>query len=405
MDEANRKMETFHALIETMLRDPDLAQRMASFASGSVAQRTSSILTKSTRRSLVTSLHSGAHLPTGHAADTSPAVASSSSASIFSTSSQGSRRNFLLAFERTLVKTRVCKNATRPMSIDSFNTMDSGRSRWSQLSGLSLEKISNISFICLPVYAVELSNGQVYQQVLGKTADGRIGGGMLSIARLQYLREGGFNFANNMRLRLIPEALRLSRLHAAAQKGDTATIQALLDRYTDIDGLDGDDRTALHHAAMGGHETAVRLLLDRGADMEAKDSLCQTPLHQAVHGGHDTTARLLVDRGVNIDARDMKGQTALHRAADFGREDSVPLLLDRDADVNYRDLDRRTPLHCAAREGYEITVRLLPDRGAHMNAYDIWKRTPLDDAKKEGHQAIVELMIARRVTNVLPQGV
>jgi len=292
-----------------MLLDPGLSQRMLSFASQAVVQLTPSTMA------------SDSHPPTGSdrpipAAKHPVTSSSGSGSSIFTTSSRLSCQSFLRSIDKTFAKTRVYRNARRNVSTDSFNTTDTGLSRWSQLSGLSLGEISNVSIICLPVYTVELNNGQVYQQVMGRAADGKVRSGMVSLPRLQSLRQESVKVAAELRLRLLSVSDRERRLLEAATEGDSNTIELLLKKMeSHIHVIDANMQTCLHHAASRGHEATVRLLLDRGAEMVATYWRKNTPLHVAAGGGREATVRLLLDRGAEIGAKNSTMNPPLHVAA------------------------------------------------------------------------------------------
>ena len=85
-----------------------------------------------------------------------------SSHSVFSTSTKNTLRSLCepLKLENVLNGTRVYRMANRNTSTSTFKTITS---LFSQLSGQSLSEISDISVIRLPVYALELNNGDLYQ--------------------------------------------------------------------------------------------------------------------------------------------------------------------------------------------------------------------------------------------------
>lgn len=64
----------------------------------------------------------------------------------------------------------------------------------------------------------------------------------------------------------------LEKLTQAAERGDLAEINAILDKNpTVINQRDGTGATALHCAAFGGHRAAVQALVKRGAEINARD--------------------------------------------------------------------------------------------------------------------------------------
>lgn len=152
-------------------------------------------------------------------------------------------------------------------------------------------------------------------------------------------------------------------LLVAAKKGDTATVQALLDKGADVNAKDKDGWTALMFAANNGHATIVQALLDRGADVNAKteDEKGATALMVTAWQGHTAIVEALLDRGADVNAKAKDdGMTALMLAVMEGHTATVQALLDKGADVNAKDKSGLTALMLAKSEGHtEIVVKLL----------------------------------------------
>jgi Ankyrin repeats (3 copies) len=81
-------------------------------------------------------------------------------------------------------------------------------------------------------------------------------------------------------------------LHAAARKGQTVEVEALLKSGVPVDSRDKDGRTALMLAADRGKAAAVRLLLARGADPKARDARGWTAYALALASGRDEVLAL-----------------------------------------------------------------------------------------------------------------
>lgn len=78
---------------------------------------------------------------------------------------------------------------------------------------------------------------------------------------------------------------KVAALRIAAEHGQLAVMEQLLDAGTPIDGTDRDGSTALHAAAYRGSTNGVRFLLDRGADPARRDTrFNSTPLSWCRHG-------------------------------------------------------------------------------------------------------------------------
>jgi len=93
------------------------------------------------------------------------------------------------------------------------------------------------------------------------------------------------------------------RLFDAAQKGDLATLTALLDQHPEK--LQARNKpyehTLLHVAAAAGHLASVDLLLERGLDVNAREKGDNTyAMHWAAAAGHLDVVRRLADAGGDV---------------------------------------------------------------------------------------------------------
>ncbi len=89
------------------------------------------------------------------------------------------------------------------------------------------------------------------------------------------------------------------QLLLAAEDGDTAAVQQLLDKGANIEATDKLGRTALIKAAIVGKTEVIKLLLDKGANIEAKDQDGTTALGWAKVFAWDETAKLLREHGAH----------------------------------------------------------------------------------------------------------
>ena len=85
---------------------------------------------------------------------------------------------------------------------------------------------------------------------------------------------------------------------AAARKGDTAAVKALLDKGVDVNAKTRYGATGLSYACDKGHIDVVKLLIERGADVNSKDTFYgEVPLGWALSKEHIEIIRLLLDKG------------------------------------------------------------------------------------------------------------
>jgi ankyrin repeat protein len=121
---------------------------------------------------------------------------------------------------------------------------------------------------------------------------------------------------------------------AAGGNGDVQTVQAYLDRGTDVNLKDQAGATPLHYAAAAGRLQIVQLLLERGANPNVRTITTeQTPLHMAAMAGHAKVVQLLLNHKARATLSDAQGKTPLEYVEQSyltGRTSPVAQLL-RDA--------------------------------------------------------------------------
>ena len=194
-------------------------------------------------------------------------------------------------------------------------------------------------------------------------------------------------------------------LHAAAQRGDTATIEHLATSSPKaaLDARDGHGRTPLHVAAFARRRDAARALIRAGASTGALDddrydavtiaavaddeetlrtllaagassSLITshydgTALIAAAHLGHDGVVRQLIAAGAPLDHVNNLHWTATIEAVVLGdggarHRSTLAALLEAGANTQLADRDGKTPLQLARSRGYGEMASMLAAAGA-----------------------------------------
>lgn len=197
-------------------------------------------------------------------------------------------------------------------------------------------------------------------------------------AQLVVAREHGFASWRALKARidaLNPDAAARSRIFAAAQAGDLATVRAAFDGGFDPYAMDEDGHT-IHQIAKEKRFEPLELLARTAMARETRPrDIVQAlaAIIDAAQTGDAGALRARLDAHPDlIDAPGGKGfqkATALHLAALNDRHACLRLLIERDADLSVRDFpDNATPLHFAAMRGGLETVRTLVEAGADPNA-------------------------------------
>lgn len=176
---------------------------------------------------------------------------------------------------------------------------------------------------------------------------------------IKFLHQNGVDVAE-------PDDQKTSCLHVAAEEGNTAVMDYLINRMKvdpQIYDIDGD--TPFHAAARAGKLEAMKFLNKtvggRHGALDAETGYNQaTPVHLSAMNGHiDVVAYLISSGVVDINAQDFDGRTALSCACADGAEDVVKLMVTEGARMDVADNDGYKPLHHAALNEHDSIVKYL----------------------------------------------
>ncbi len=198
------------------------------------------------------------------------------------------------------------------------------------------------------------------------------------------------------------EAARYGGLHAAAHKGDLASIERLAtaaaNRPADINPRDGHGRTPIHVATFARQRNAIRALAKAGADLELLENDRYDAVTIAAVANDEETLRVLLSLGASARlVTSVYDGTALIAAAHLGHDGVVKQLIAAGA-----PLDHVNNLHWTAviesivlGQGgprHQETLRALLAAGANINLKDRQGNTPMQLAKARGYQEMVRLL-------------
>ena len=171
---------------------------------------------------------------------------------------------------------------------------------------------------------------------------------------------------------------------------DNVPIELLPRDITDAADLDG--MTALHFAAQKGNKAIVQFLLENGADVKAQDIvLSRTALHFAAENGDLDTVKCLAEHGADLLDKDDFGATALHYAAKNNRLDVIKYMVSKKMDYTAKDARGWSAMHYAADGGSIDVIKYLLAKGLNINELNNAGRTPLFFAR--GNSELRKFMI------------
>ncbi|CAE7808777.1 kidins220b, partial [Symbiodinium sp. KB8] len=123
-------------------------------------------------------------------------------------------------------------------------------------------------------------------------------------------------------------------------------------------------------AASRGDSESVELLLEAEADVNHSNREGATPLVVAARMGSLDCARQLVEARADLNRPDSKGLSPLCMATLKDTDDVVTLLLEARADLEQRDEKKQSPLWIAVKNGCVETATCLAHAGANVNKPD-----------------------------------
>ena len=151
----------------------------------------------------------------------------------------------------------------------------------------------------------------------------------------------------------------------AAQRGDSKSIDQLIQAGADLNKSNRYGMSALLYAAQAADLKCIRALLTAGADSTATDRDKRNALHWAIylHDEQDIVESL-IESGTNVNGRNMDGCSPLTNAAFYHNVISAEALLDYGADIENIDNEGDTPLYESLQHHADNVLQLLLSRGA-----------------------------------------
>ena len=192
-----------------------------------------------------------------------------------------------------------------------------------------------------------------------------------------------------------------SLLWLAAKRGDTETVQMLIDSNVDVN--ENDDSAflpfpiwaALNHAAANSVNSlsTAQALIDAGVDIEYTNSFGETPLLHFYANRRIFT--MLLKAGANIHAVDSKRGSILHLFAQSDNQESILELYDRGINLSHRNMSGCTCFHVAAAFNHPDTILTLLDLDVDINITTNLGQTALYLASAFGSKEVVKVLLAR----------
>lgn len=156
-------------------------------------------------------------------------------------------------------------------------------------------------------------------------------------------------------------------LMAASESGKLPLVNWLLDHGADVDFVDRDGLGALHRAIEGGQTAVVEAILQRRPKLDIMNTrTSEMLLEKALY--QPEIVKLLLDAGADPDIENSSGETVISEAVSHRNgSEVVNMLLERKADIHHRNREGWTPICIAVGSARDAAlVRVLADGGANL---------------------------------------
>lgn len=171
----------------------------------------------------------------------------------------------------------------------------------------------------------------------------------------------------------------------AAERGDVATIDRLVQQGVDVNARGKSGATPLLRALVARSKKGYSALLKHGADPNLQDYRGNTITHIAAEAPDPFWLSEALEHGadpnsINTDHPFCPNSTPMYYAIYDERTENVKLLIEAGANLNHQNDYGRTPLHIASAQGdFDIVLELL-EAGADYRIEDMHGRDVIESS-------------------------
>ena len=183
--------------------------------------------------------------------------------------------------------------------------------------------------------------------------------------------------------------------HAVVNSCSKDVLQTIVNHGSDVNATNANNVTALMLACQKGSKDAINVLLNAGADPNIAKVNGDTWLHYAAYGDcSKEVLQVIFSHGVDVNATNGKNETALMIACHKGNTDAVHTLLNAGADLNIPDCKGAMCIHHAVVNSCsKDMLEILVNHGADVNATNKKNVTALMLACEKGNKDVISVLI------------
>lgn len=165
-----------------------------------------------------------------------------------------------------------------------------------------------------------------------------------------------------------------TEIFLAVAFGTMDDLEEALTGKSDLEAVDGCQRTAFLFSIQRGDIEKTRLLIEAGANILAVGHCDKRPLDYAIEQDNVSMLKWLLEQGFDPEAENGFGETALFTASEWGAVGCLKALIEFGADIGKPRHSGMTPIQAAADRQ---VIEILLDAGADLNGLDPDQRAML----------------------------
>jgi ankyrin repeat protein len=209
----------------------------------------------------------------------------------------------------------------------------------------------------------------------------------------------GFSLLHDPRIEMPADTLP-----RAVATRNNLLLDLALTGAADLNGRDGEGRTALLIATQQADHALALGLLARGANVDLGDNRGLTPLMVAAGGGDLELLRAFITHSGKLDATDSEGMSAIHYALAKNRRAAVDLLLPVTKNLATPAADERDLLTMACESGDLHIVQAVLERSEGNLAWKAATRSALLNAIKQENETLTRLLLSKHAAPPTAEG-
>ncbi|MET3613978.1 hypothetical protein ABID16_002307 [Rhizobium aquaticum] len=164
-----------------------------------------------------------------------------------------------------------------------------------------------------------------------------------------------------------PEKFGWTDIFLAVAFGSLDDLEEALTGKSDIEAVDGQERTAFLFSIQVGEIAKTKLLIDAGADILALGDCGRTPLGYAIEQDDVSMLEWLLEQGFDPEQENALGETVVFDAAELGAVRCLRKLIDFGVDIGRSRHSGTTPIQGA---NDRQVIEILLDAGVNPNCLD-----------------------------------